>query len=481
MKYILAIDQGTTGTTALLIDKESRIVSRAYSEFPQIYPKPGWVEHDPEVIMQTTHKVIAELLKETDEIAAIGITNQRETLVMWDKRTGKPVHHAIVWQCRRTADICEGLEKQGLGKTIREKTGLPIDAYFSATKIKWLLENVEKARHRDVVCGTIDSWLVYNLSGKHVTDHTNASRTMLYNINTLAWDEEILHELKIPGHILPEVKSSSEVYGYAMIGRKNIPIAGIAGDQQAALFGQLCFREGTAKNTYGTGAFTLMNIGEKVTRSNRLVTTIAYSIDGKASYALEGSIFIAGAAIQWLRDGLGIIKDATETEGLARSVEDSGGVYLVPAFVGLGAPHWDMYARGLIVGLTRGTKREHIVRAALESLAYQTKDVIEVMQRESGIKLKELKVDGGAARNDFLLQFQADILNKKVRRPKNVETTALGAAYLAGLATGYWHKKEEIRQEMDKTFEPVMNKEERKSLLKGWKEAVKRSKGWGKL
>ncbi len=480
MKYLLALDQGTTGTTALLIDKKSKIVAKAYSEFPQIYPKPGWVEHDPEVIMQTTYRVIAELLKETEEIAAIGITNQRETLVMWDKKTGKPVYNAIVWQCRRTADICEGLKKQGLEKIIREKTGLPIDAYFSATKIKWLMDNVEKARHKDVVCGTIDSWLVSNLAGEHMTDHTNASRTMLYNINTLKWDEEILKELKIPGHILPEVKSSSEVYGYTRIGRNDVPITGVAGDQQAALFGQLCFKKGMAKNTYGTGAFTLMNIGEKVTKSDRLVTTIAYSLNEKVIYALEGSIFIAGAVIQWLRDELGIIKDAAETERLARAVEDNGGVYFVPAFVGLGAPHWDMYARGLIVGLSRGTKKEHIVRAALESLAYQTKDVIDVMQKESKIKLKELKVDGGAARNDFLLQFQADILNKEVKRPKYIETTALGAAYLAGLAIGYWNKEEEIKQEMDKTFEPGMKKEERKVLLKNWKEAVKRSKGWVK-
>ncbi len=480
MKYLLAIDQGTTGTTALLIDKESKIIAKAYSEFPQIYPKPGWVEHDPEVIMQTTYRVIAELLKETEEIAAIGITNQRETLVMWDKKTGKPVYNAIVWQCRRTADICEGLKKQGLEKIIREKTGLPIDAYFSATKIKWLMDNVEKARHKDVVCGTIDSWLGYNLAGEHMTDHTNASRTMLYNINTLEWDEEILKELKIPRHVLPEVKSSSEVYGYTRIGRNDVPITGVAGDQQAALFGQLCFKKGMAKNTYGTGAFTLMNIGEKVTKSDRLVTTIAYSLNEKVSYALEGSIFIAGAVIQWLRDELGIIKDAAETEKLARAVEDNGGVYFVPAFVGLGAPHWDMYARGLIVGLSRGTKKEHIVRAALESLAYQTKDVIDVMQKESKIKLKELKVDGGAARNDFLLQFQADILNKEVKRPKYIETTALGAAYLAGLAIGYWNKEEEIKQEMDKTFEPGMKKEERKVLLENWKEAVKRSKGWVK-
>ncbi len=480
MKYLLAIDQGTTGTTALLIDKESEIVEKAYCEFPQIYPQPGWVEHDPEVIMKTTYKVITELFKETEEIAAIGITNQRETLVMWDKKSGKPVYNAIVWQCRRTADICEGLKKQGLEKIIREKTGLPIDAYFSATKIKWLMDNVEKARRKDVVCGTIDSWLVYNLAGEHVTDHTNASRTMLYNINTLEWDEEILKELKIPRHVLPEVRSSSEVYGYARIGHKDIPIAGIAGDQQAALFGQLCFKKGMAKNTYGTGAFTLMNIGEEVTKSDRLVTTIAYSLDEKVSYALEGSIFIAGAVIQWLRDELGIIKDAAETERLARAVEDNGGVYLVPAFVGLGAPHWDMYARGLIVGLTRGTKKEHLVRAALESLAYQTKDVIEVMQKESKLKLKELKVDGGAAKNDFLLQFQADILNEEVKRPKNIETTALGVAYLAGLATGYWNKKEEIKQEMDKTFVPGMKKDERKVLSKNWKEAVKRSKGWTK-
>jgi len=477
MKYVLAIDQGTTGTTALLIDKKSNIVAKAYSEFPQIYPKPGWVEHDPEVIMQTTYKVIDELVKKTDEIDAIGITNQRETLVMWDKNTGKPVHNAIVWQCRRTADICEGLKKQGLEKVIKEKTGLPIDAYFSATKIKWLRDNVKEAMHKDIICGTIDSWLVYNLTGKHVTDHTNASRTMLYNINSLEWDEEILKELNLLQNILPEVKSSSEIYGYTSINGKEVPIAGIAGDQQAALFGQLCFKKGMVKNTYGTGAFMLMNTGETVTKSDKLISTIAYSLD-KVNYALEGSIFIAGAVIQWLRDELGIIKDAAETESLAKAVEDNNGVYFVPAFVGLGAPHWDMYARGSIMGLTRGTKKEHIVRAALESLAYQTNDVIDVMQKESKIKLKELKVDGGAAKNDFLLQFQSDVLNKRVKRPKNIETTALGAAYLAGLATGYWDKKENIKQEMDKVFNPDMKKDERKALLKGWKKAVNRSKAW---
>ncbi|MBM3199647.1 glycerol kinase GlpK [Candidatus Woesearchaeota archaeon] len=479
MKYVLAIDHGTTGTTGLLIDKESNIAAKAYSEFPQSYPKPGWVEHDPKAIMRTVHKVIEELSKDKD-VEAIGITNQRETVVMWDKNTLEPVHNAIVWQCRRTADICEGMKRQGLEKKIREKTGLPVDAYFSATKIRWLMDNVKEASHKDVICGTIDTWLAYNLTKKHVTDSTNASRTMLYNLNSLEWDEEILQELRIPKHILPEVKSSSEIYGYTKVNGKDIPIAGIAGDQQAALIGQLCFEKGMAKNTYGTGAFTLMNTGETAAKSEKLITTIAYNLSGKTSYALEGSVFIAGAAIQWLRDELGIIKDAAETEGLAQSVEDNGGVYFVPALTGLGAPHWDMYARGLIIGLTRGTKKAHIARAALESLAYQTKDVIDVMQKESKTKLKQLKVDGGAAKNDFLLQFQADILNQNVERPKNVETTALGAAYLAGLATGYWNKKEEITKEADKTFTPTMEKEERKNLLKNWKEAVKRSKNWAK-
>jgi glycerol kinase len=478
MKYILTIDQGTTGTTALLIDRESRIAARSYSEFPQIYPKPGWVEHNPEVIMRSTLDLISELTKESNEIAAIGIANQRETLVMWDKKTGRPVSNAIVWQCRRTADICEELRERGMEKPIREKTGLPIDAYFSATKIKWLRDNVEGARHKDVICGTIDSWLVYNLTGEHVTDHTNASRTMLYNINSLRWDEEILGELEIPEHILPEVKSSSEIYGLAKVGGRQLPIAGIAGDQQAALFGQLCFDKGIAKNTYGTGAFMLMNTGEQAVKTDVLLTTIAYSLDGKINYALEGSIFVAGAAVQWLRDELGIIKDAAETEKMALAVEDNGGVYFVPAFVGLGAPHWDMYAGGLIVGLTRGTKKEHIVRATLESMAYQTKDVIEAIQKESGIDLKELKVDGGASRNDFLMQFQADILDKKVKRPKNVESTALGASYLAGLATGFWDSKEEIIQQVDKTFNPNMDEKTRAALLKNWKESVRRSRGW---
>jgi len=477
MKYVMAIDQGTTGTTGLLIDKESNIVAKSYSEFPQIYPKPGWVEHDPEVIIDITYDVIADLLKFSENIAAIGITNQRETLVMWDKRTGKPVHNAIVWQCRRSADICEGMKKQGLEEKIREKTGLPIDAYFSATKIKWLMDNVKEANDKNVICGTIDSWLTYNLIREHITDHTNASRTMLYNINTLDWDDEILSELGIPRHILPEVKSSSEIYGHTILGGKRVPIAGIAGDQQAALFGQLCFKEGLAKNTYGTGAFTLMNIGEKVTKSDKLITTIAYSLDGKVNYALEGSIFIAGAAVQFLRDELEIIKNAAETEKIALSVKDNGGVYFVPALTGLGAPHWDMYVRGMIIGLTRGSK-DYIIRATLESMAYQTKDVIDVMQKESKIRLKELKVDGGAAKNNFLMQFQADILNKKVKRPKNVETTAIGAAYLAGLATGYWDNKESITQEMDKTFKPDMDKEERKNLLKKWKKAVRLARSW---
>lgn len=489
----MALDQGTTSSRCILFDKKGSIVSVSQKEFTQIYPKPGWVEHDPLEIWDTQLQVAREAMDKigavSSDIAAIGITNQRETTVVWDKRTGKPIYNAIVWQCRRTAGTCDAIREKGFDKAIREKTGLIVDAYFSGTKIKWILDNVEGAREEaekgNLIFGNIDTWLIWNLSGgkAHVTDYSNASRTMLFNIHELKWDEEILNELNIPACMLPEAKPSSFIYGYTLpeLFGGEIPIAGAAGDQQAALFGQTCYYPGTAKNTYGTGCFMLMNTGEKaVTSQNGLLTTIAWGIDGKVEYALEGSIFIAGAAIQWLRDELKLLGSASESEELAESVPDTAGVYIVPAFVGLGAPYWDSYARGTITGITRGAKKEHLVRATLESLAYQTFDVLKAMQEDSGIELKALKVDGGACANNFLMQFQADVLGVQVDRPEVIETTALGAAYLAGLATGYWKDKDEVAENwaVSRSFLPDMEEEKRISLLSGWHEAVKRSLGW---
>ena len=495
-KYIIALDQGTTSSRAILFDKCGNIVSSAQKEFTQIYPKAGWVEHNPMEIWGSQSGVLREVLETTsvrpDEIAAIGITNQRETTVVWDKNTGKPVYNAIVWQCRRTASICDDLKKKGLEESIKSKTGLMIDAYFSATKVKWILDNIEGAREKaengDLLFGTIDTWLIWNLTrGKvHVTDYSNAARTMLYNIKELKWDEDILKELDIPLCMLPEVKPSSEIYGYTdeeMLAGAKIPIAGCAGDQQAALFGQTCFEEGSVKNTYGTGCFLLMNTGSKPVESkNGLLTTIAWGVDGKVEYALEGSIFVGGASIQWLRDELRLIYDSGQSEYYANQVEDTNGVYVVPAFTGLGAPYWDMYARGAIFGLTRGAKRGHIVRATLESIAYQTKDVLNAMQEDSNMKLKMLRVDGGASANDFLMKFQADILNVNIDRPKVIETTALGAAYLAGLAVGFYKNKEEIRERytIEKQFIASMDDRKRNLLYKGWKRAVERSLLWAK-
>ncbi len=494
MKYIIALDQGTTSSRAIIFDEDHKIVGAAQKEFTQIYPKEGWVEHDPMEIWATQSGVLAEVIAKTGisthDIAGIGITNQRETTVVWNKVTGRPVYNAIVWQCRRTASICDGLKAQGLENYVRENTGLVIDAYFSGTKIKWILDNVEGARAEaeagDLLFGTVDTWLMWKLTnGKvHSTDYTNASRTMIYNIKDLKWDEKMLEVLNIPKSMLPQVKDSSGLFGYANLGGQGghrVPIAGVAGDQQAALFGQACFNEGEAKNTYGTGCFMLMNTGEKMIASkNGLLTTIGIGLKGKVEYALEGSIFIAGASIQWLRDELRIINDAKDTEYFASKVKDSGGVYVVPAFVGLGTPHWDMYARGTIVGLTRGSNRNHIIRATLESIAYQTRDVLDAMQEDSGIKLSQLKVDGGACANNFLMQFQSDIIGTKVRRPEVVETTALGAAYLAGLGVELWSSKEEIRERwhIDREFEPAVESADREKMYKGWKKAIKRSMLW---
>lgn len=495
MKYIMALDQGTTSSRCIIFDKSGTIISMAQKEFKQIYPKNGWIEHDPIEIWATQFGVAVEALLMVNlsakDIAAIGITNQRETTVVWDKRTGIPVYNAIVWQCRRTSDYCEGLKKQGLEKTIKEKTGLIIDPYFSGTKVKWILDNVPKAREEaergNLLFGTIDTWLIWNLTkGEvHATDYTNASRTMLYNIHTLEWDEDILKFLNIPKSMLPEVKPSSCVYSKTnkVLFGEEIPIGGVAGDQQAALFGQACFKEGEAKNTYGTGCFLLMNTGEKaVVSKNGLLTTIAWGASGKVEYALEGSIFVGGASVQWLRDELRMIKTAAESERYALAVSDTNGVYLVPAFTGLGAPYWDPYARGTVVGLTRGSKKEHLIRATLESIAYQTYDILKAMEEDSGIKLKALNVDGGASANNFLMEFQSDILNVQVDRPKVVETTALGAAYLAGLSAGYFKDKEEISQnrEIAKSFRPKMEEERRTKLLKDWHKAVKRALEWGK-
>ncbi|WP_406944881.1 glycerol kinase GlpK [Halobacillus sp. SY10] len=487
-QYILSIDQGTTSSRAILFDKAGKIVETAQKEFEQFFPKPGWVEHDANEIWTSVLACIADVLRKSDvsanQIAGIGITNQRETAVVWDKNTGKPIHKAVVWQSRQTEDICKELRAAGHNDLFREKTGLLLDPYFSGTKVKWMLDNVEGAREKaengDLLFGTIDTWLVYKLSGgkAHITDYSNASRTLMYNIYDLKWDEELLDILGVPASMLPEVKPSSEIYAhtvdYHFFGQE-VPIAGIAGDQQAALFGQGCFEKGMAKNTYGTGCFMLMNTGEEgVASEHGLLTTLAWGIDGKVEYALEGSIFVAGSAIQWLRDGLHMIESAPETEALATSVESSDGVYMVPAFVGLGTPYWDSDARGAMFGLTRGTTKEHFVRATLESLAYQTKDVLDAMIADSEIDLKALRVDGGAVKNNFLMQFQSDILGVPVERPVVQETTALGAAFLAGLAVGYWKDKEEIKQqsENDRTFTVEMSEEEQQSLYKGWQKAV---------
>lgn len=494
-KYVMSLDQGTTSSRCILFNKKGEAVSVAQKEFKQIYPKPGWVEHDAMEIWSTQIEVAREAMKKINagfqNIAAIGITNQRETTVIWDRKTGVPICNAIVWQCRRTADYCDLLKEKGLSDIIRSKTGLPIDAYFSATKIRWILENVEGARERaengELLFGTIETWLIWRLtSGKvHITDYSNASRTMLFNIKTLEWDPEILNELEIPRCILPEIRSSSEVYGMtdsAIFGGE-IPIGGAAGDQQAALFGQTCFNEGEAKNTYGTGCFLLMNTGKKpVYSKNGLITTIAWGINGEINYALEGSVFVAGAAIQWLRDEMKLIDHAADTEWMAGQVPDTNGVYLVPAFVGLGAPYWDPYARGTIVGITRGANRNHIVRATLESLAYQSKDLLDAMEEDSGIKLSSLRVDGGACANNFLMQFQADIINVPVKRPISIETTALGAAYLAGLAAGYWGSREEVidNWQISRVFEPDMESNHRDQLLDGWKKAVGTTLYWAR-
>ncbi len=493
-RYIMALDQGTTSSRAIIFNHDGEIIKTAQNEFTQYYPKNGWVEHDPMEIWGTQSGVAREVLETAgirpDEIAAIGITNQRETTVVWDKNTGRPIYNAIVWQCRRTASICDDLKEKGLSDYVKENTGLLIDAYFSGTKIKWILDNVEGAREKaengELLFGTIDTWIVWNLTrGKeHVTDYTNASRTMIYNIRELKWDKKLLEALDIPASMLPQVKNSSEVYGVTdpqTFGGAEIPIAGIAGDQHAALFGQACFEPGMAKNTYGTGCFMLMNTGEEMIASkNGLLTTIAWGIDGKIEYALEGSIFVGGAVVQWLRDELQIVHDAKDTEYFAGKVKDTGGVYLVPAFVGLGAPHWDMYARGAILGITRGTNRNHIIRASLEAICYQSRDVLEAMEEDSGISLKTLKVDGGAVENNFIMDFQSDILGVPVHRPKTIETTALGAAYLAGLAVGFWESKDEIKKRwsVDKVFSPAMEEDEKEKLYKGWKKAIGRSLDW---
>lgn len=491
MKYILSLDQGTTSSRAILFDQNGQMHSVAQKEFQQYYPHPGWVEHDATEIWETQLAVAREAIAEegisAEDIAAIGITNQRETSILWDKRNGKPVYHAIVWQCRRTAPYCDTLQEAGWTEKIREKTGLLIDPYFSATKIRWILQNVPEAKalaeSGNLLFGTIDTWLIWNLTGGqvHATDYSNASRTMLFNIHTLEWDKELLELLEIPASILPEVRPSSGVFGTALplLFGASIPIAGAAGDQQSALFGQACFSPGAAKNTYGTGGFLLMNTGEKPVASRHgLVTTIAWGLDGKITYALEGSIFVAGAAIQWLRDELQLISSAAETEGLCLGVADTCGVYLVPAFVGLGAPYWDPYARGILTGLTRGANRSHIVRAAVESMAYQTYDVLHAMEQDAGIPLAELRVDGGAAANTFLLQFQSDITGVPVLRPSTLETTALGAAYLAGLAVGYWKDVTEIRRnwQVSCAFSPMASHEEAEEKIAGWHHAVEQAR-----
>ena len=485
--FILALDQGTTSSRAIVFDHDGNIVSVAQKEFTQIFPQPGWVEHDPEEIWSTQLGVAAEAITKaglsTEDIHAIGITNQRETTIVWDRTTGKPVYNAIVWQDRRTADFCDELKRKNLHILIQQRTGLVVDAYFSASKVKWILDNVEGARARaekgELCFGTVDTWLLWNLTkGQvHATDVSNASRTMLMNLQTLQWDGELEKIFSIPGNMLPQIRSSSEVYGTTqnILTAKNIPIAGIAGDQQSALFGQMCTQPGMVKNTYGTGCFMLMNTGEKAVASkNNLLTTVAWKINGKTEYALEGSVFIAGAVVQWLRDGLGIIRSSTDVEKLAGKVKDSDGVYVVPAFTGLGAPYWNQHARGTMVGITRGTTAAHIAKAALDSIAYQTADVLKAMEADSGIEIKELRVDGGATVNNILMQFQCDLLNTAVVRPRITETTALGAAYLAGLATGYWNSVDEIQQQwqIEKKFTSQMEEDKRESLMKGWKKAV---------
>lgn len=486
-QYILALDQGTTSSRSMLFDKQGNIISVAQKEFKQIFPQPGWVEHDANEIWSTQFGTMAEAVAKAhttmQQVAAIGITNQRETTVVWDRTTGQPIYHAVVWQDRRTASYCDELKKAGHAEAIQQKTGLIIDAYFSATKLKWILDNVDGARTKaekgELAFGTIDTWLTWKLTNGevHVTDVSNASRTMLFNIHTLQWDDNLLKLFNIPASVLPEVKSSSAVYGK----HEGVAIAGMAGDQQAALFGQMCTQPGMVKNTYGTGCFMLMNTGEKaITSKNNLLTTIAWQVDGKTEYSLEGSVFIAGAVVQWLRDELKIIRSSAEVEKLAGQVKDTDGVYLVPAFAGLGAPHWNQHARGSIFGLTRGSSNAHIARAALDSIAYQTYDVLKAMEADSGIHIKELRVDGGATVNNQLMQFQSDILNTKVVRPKVTETTALGAAYLAGLAVGYWNDVEEIQQQwqVDKSFAPLMENEKRNDLVNGWQRAVKSAIAW---
>lgn len=492
-KYILALDQGTTSSRAILFDRDQNMISVCQKEFTQIYPQEGWVEHDPMEIWSSQYGVMMEAVAQSgvlaEEIAGIGITNQRETTVLWDRNTGKPIYNAIVWQCRRTADIVDGLLKEGLGEHIKNVTGLVPDAYFSGSKIKWILDRVDGARERarrgEILFGTVDTWLLWKLTGGkvHVTDYTNASRTMLFDIHRLDWDDTLLKALDIPRAMLPEVRYCSEVYGYTDFQGCKVPIAGIAGDQQAALFGQACFKPGDAKNTYGTGCFLLMNTGDKPFMSkNGLITTIGIGLDGKVEYALEGSVFVGGAVIQWLRDEMRFFAESRDAEYYAQKVKDNGGVYLVPAFTGLGAPYWDMYARGSIIGITRGTKREHIIRAAQESIAYQVADLVLAMEADTGLPLKGLRADGGASRDGFLMQFQADILQKQVYRPKIRETTALGAAYLAGLATGVWSGREEIRKSWicDNTFEPEMAENESERLMDNWHKAVGRSRGWAK-
>ena len=494
-KYILAVDQGTTSSRAIIFDKSGKIHKIAQKEFTQIYPKSGWVEHDPLEIWGTQSGVIREVLETAQinpkEVSAIGITNQRETVVVWDKNTGTPIYNAIVWQCRRTSYICDEIKKdKNLVEYIHKNTGLVIDAYFSGTKIKWILDNVEgareKANNNELLVGTIDTWLIWNLTrgAVHATDYSNASRTMLFNINTLEWDDKILKELDIPKSMLPEVKNSSEVFGYTdekTLAGANIPISGVAGDQHAALFGHCCFEKGMAKNTYGTGCFALMNVGDKPVYSDSgLLTTIAWGLDGKPTYALEGSVFIAGAVIQWIRDGLGLIRDAKDSEYYATKINSTNGVYFVPAFVGLGTPYWDMYARGTIVGITRDTKREHIIRSAIEAIAYQAKDVLSCMKDETGLDLKGLKVDGGAVQNNFLMQFQSDILQTEIAKPQINEITGLGAVFLAGLAVGFWKNQEELQDliKVEKMFKPEQSLNSVNQDYKGWKKAVQRSRAW---
>jgi glycerol kinase len=492
-KYVMAFDAGTTSNRAILFDNKGEIVATAQQEFPQIYPKPGWVEHDPMDIWATQSGVASQVMSKAnarpEDVAAIGITNQRETTIVWEKATGKPIMNGIVWQDRRTAGICDAMKAKGLEDYVRENTGLVIDAYFSGTKVKWMLDNVpgarEKADKGELLFGTVDTWLIWKMTnGKvHVTDYSNASRTLMYNIKKLQWDDKMLAELGVPKSMLPEVKPSSEVYGHTdekIFGGK-IPVAAAIGDQQGALFGQACFEKGMAKNTYGTGSFILMNTGtEPITSKTGLLTTIAWGLDGKVEYALEGAIFVTGAAVQWLRDELKAIHDAADTNYFASKVKDTHGVYMVPAFVGLGAPYWDQYARGAILGLTRGANRDHIVRATLESIGYQTRDVVDCMEKDSGIKGTELKVDGGASNNDFLMQFQADVLGVPVMRPKIVETTARGSAFLAGLATGFWKSKSELVNafELERKFEPAIARADADKLYKGWQKAVEKAKDW---